>query len=799
MTAVADDVRYAVRSLVRRPTLTVFAALMIALGVGSTTAIFGTLEAVILNPLPYDGADRMVTLVRRVGNTESFVSSPSRAQVEAWREQTDLFETVAEWSIRYMTLSALEEPVEIRAGLIRASFHDFVGHPPLIGRAFDAEEMTGSGAHVVMLGHGMWTTRFGADPGVLGQTVELDGEPWTVVGVMPKRTLLPVFGLVSVDVWRPLSDETMAQAAEAAGKLHEGVDLAVVNERLAALGDPGAESEGGPSWPGAAMRIDEQVGRGFGGPLALLMGAVVLLLLIACVNVSNLLLFRANARRRETAVRSALGGGPGRLTRQLMVESAMLALGGGALGVGLAVVGQDLIFALRPDRLDVLDHVTVNLRVLAFAISATLGTGLLFGAIPALQVRRADALEPLRGGARAGEEAVGGHVRWMLVTGEVALSFALLLGSLSIGTALVERQRTDVGYRADEVAVMQVTAPPWRYGSAEERRAVFDALRDRVGGLPGVRSVSIASGLPARSGVTFGTLEIEGSEPQQDTRVLHGPSIDEGYFAALGQRLVQGRPFDRTDLAGEARIAILGESTAREFFPDGDAVGRRFRLGGWGQGDWISVVGVAADVAMIGLSAGSRPLQMYHPARSHDETMMVLARAGGNVRADDLLPQLREIATATDRSLRIDRLVVADDLMRATLDRERFITTIMGVFAVLALVLAAVGIYGVVSQVVGQRTREIGIRMALGAKRGRIGSMVLGRAGGATGVGLVVGAVLATAGTAALESRVFGLDGTSPAIFAAAALVLVAVTILACFVPAARAMSVDPVTAIRKE
>lgn len=798
--AMMDDLRYAVRSLVRRPTLTLFAALTIALGVGATTAIFSTLEAVILNPLPYEGADRMVSLMRRIGNSTGFVT-PAGEQLDLWREQTDLFETVEAWTFRTMTLGGQGEPREVQAGLIRPSFHDFVGRPPLLGRAFDESETVGSGARVALLSHTAWQSWYGGDAGVLGRSVELDGESWTIVGVMPRRTLLPAFGLVAVDVWRPLSDEALEQNPSAAGLLREGVTVERVNERLEAIGDPAAEAEGSQPYVGVAQGIADQVGRGFGGPLGLLMGAVVLLLLIACVNVSNLLLFRATARRRETAVRSALGSGPLRLVRQLLMESVLLALVGGALGVAMAVVGRDAILALRPERLEVLDHVGINGRVLAFALVLTLGTGLLFGLLPALDARRTDAASPLRSGARIDDGLVGGRARWLLVAGEVALSFALLIGSLSILSALRERQRTDVGYRADEVAVMQVTAPSWRYETPEELRPIFEALVERVAALPGVAEAAVASGVPPRAGVTFGVVQVEGSEPGDDTRVLHGPAIDAGYFSTLGQRLLAGRTFTPEELADDARVAVIGEGTAQELF-GGDAVGRRFRFVGRGldgDPDWTTVVGVAEDVAMTGLSSVTRPLQMYHPRGSFYGGEMVLARAAAGTRTEELLPLLRQMAGDVEAELRIDRLAVAEDLMAETLDRERFTTTIMGAFALLALVLAAIGLYGVVSQVVGQRTREIGIRMALGAGRGSIASIVLRRAGGATVAGIALGAVLAAGGTRILESRVFGLQGGSAATFAAAALLLAAVAALAAWMPARRATRVDPVAAMRTE
>lgn len=424
---------------------------------------------------------------------------------------------------------------------------------------------------------------------------------------------MPSFGLVSVDLWRPLSQTAASETATAVALLHEGVSIEAVNVRLAGLRAPSVGA-GPRTFVGAARRVADHVGGGMRETLGLLMGAVVLLLLIACVNVSNLLLFRADARRRETAVRAALGGGRARLVRQMLVESVLLGVLGGALGVGLAYGGQEAILALRPERLTILEYVGVNGRVLGFALATALTAGVAFGMLPAIQACRPDALEPLRSGTRTEGDVLGRRVRWLLVTGEVALSFALLLGALQILSTLSTKQQRDVGYRASEVAVVEVTVPSWRYGSAEERAPVFAALVERASALPGVVHASLASALPPRAGITFGTVQVEGREPLEGTQILHGPAIDPEYFATVGQPLLEGRAFTRDDLAAEVHSVVIGEETAKRFFPEGDAVGSRFRMGSPG-GDWMRVVGITRDVAMIGLSATERPLQAYFRAR----------------------------------------------------------------------------------------------------------------------------------------------------------------------------------------
>jgi len=789
-----DDLVHALRSLTRRPAVTVFAAATLALGIGSSTAIFSTLESVVINPIPYENGDRMVGLFKRIGNGDAFVT-PSPEDLERWAERTDLFESVEPWTFRSMTLTGRGDARVLQAALVRSSFLDMLGRSPVVGRTFAKDDLDGDGARVVLLSHPFWQREFGGSPDAVGAGLSLDGESWTVVGVLPPRTYLPGWGLRTVDIWRPLTAAQAGGPNPATALLRDGVTAEGANESLAGLvGDPSS----GVGSAGYASLVSEQVGgSGIRSYLQLLMGAVVLLLLIACANVSNLLLFRADARRRETAVRSALGCGRGRLMRQQLLESLLLALLGGALGVVLSYAGQAVILEMRPSQLDVLDNVVLNGRVLAFALLVTLGTGALFGVLPALTALRPEVLESLRSGVRVEGTVAGGRLRWLLVSGEVALSFALLLGSLSVLATLLERQRVDIGFRAGEVAVLEVRLPTWRYTSEQEREAVFARLREGAARLPGVISVARASGVPPRAGIWFGNLEVEGREPTEETQLLHGPSVDAGYFQTLGQGIVRGRAFTEDDIRGDQSVVMIGEGTARSFFADRDPVGVRFRMGP--DDDWMTVIGVATDVPMAGLSSASTPLQYYAPLREGWSDSAFLVRVVNGREPEALLPLLRSLVKDVDPDVRIDRLSTALTLMRETLERERFATTIMTTFAALAMTLAAVGLYGVVSQVVGQRTREIGIRIALGARSAGIAVMVLRRAGAATLVGIAAGILLALGGARVLGSRIEGLETNTAGTFVFAALALILTSLLASYAPARRAVAVDPVEAIRTE
>lgn len=785
-----DDVRSAVRSLTRRPAFTLFAVGTLALGIGATTAIYGTLEAVILDPVPFEGGDRMVGLYRRIGGGDAFVTADAEL-VDRIAVHDDLLERVERWAMEAMTLSGRGDATELMVARVRPSIHDFLGRPPWLGRPFDQAELVGEGDRVVLIGHALWKDAFGGSADALGQTLTLDGAPWTVIGVMPPNTPIPNFGLQRVDVWTPLGTGHDPDDVMGLGLLREGVDIAALEERLSATTEEGA------SWSATAVLIGEQVARPVREPMQLLMAAVVLLLLISCVNVANLLLFRADGRRRETAVRVALGSGRGRLVRQHLVESLLLAALGGAVGIGLAFVGQSWILELRPSQLDVLDQARLDGPALRFALAVTLVTGVLFGAAPALHAARPGTLETLRHGVRTAGDVAGRRLRWLFVAGEVALSFALLLGSLGVLDTLLDKQRADLGFDAGRVVTVSVALPSWRYEEEALRASVLEEMLGRLATLPSVDRVAQASGLPPRAGVWFGEPEVEGGVPSEETEVMFGPSADTAYLAALGQPLLSGRWFDADDMSGDQDVVVVSASTATRLFGDDDPIGKRFRLGSGA--DWMTVIGVTTDVPMTGLSGQMPELQAYHPLRTSWRTMTFALRATDRDAVDAVTALVPSVIREVEPDARISRLARAEALMLDTLERERFTTTIMATFAVLALFLAAIGLYGIVSQVVGQRTREIGIRVALGASRGRVASMVLRRAGGATLAGTILGAILAVAGSRVLDSAVVGVQDTGVTTYLLAAAGLTLTSFVAAYAPARRAAAVDPVDAIRVE
>jgi predicted permease len=786
-----DDARQGLRSLWRRPTFTLFAAVTIALGVGATTAIFSALESVILNPLPYRGADRIVGLWRTLGDGNMLVT-PDEEVVESWRAQADLFEAVEPVRSTYPDLTGAGEAARVQVALVRPSFFDFLGVDPVLGRRFTAEETADDGAAVALISWHVWQERFGGDPSALGRTLRLDGRPVTVIGVMPARMPMPNGLPLAVDLFRPPPDSRPLAGASVVARLREGVTVPDVEARMDLLAERAeAAGDDASKWSGTARRTVDLVGSAVKENLRVLMIAVVLLLLIACVNVSNLLLGRASRRAHETAVRSALGAGRGRLVRQQLLESLFLGLLGGGLGVGLAWLAVRGMASLRGDALAVLGAVRLDGRVLAFGLAVSLASALAAGVVPALRTAFRAPAHGLTGARGVGGRARGeGRARWLLLTAEVALSFALLVGASLVLRSLADLRSRDPGFRADGLVALRVSLPEWKY-EGDGWRDMYGRMRTAVARLPSVTSVVRTSGIPPKSGVFFGSLEVEGRGEIEGSPLFYGMGTEPGYFSLVGQRILEGRDFTPEELDQGLPVVVLGEGAAHRLFPDGAAVGKRVRH----QGEWRTVVGVVEDVAHAGLSGPTPELQQYQPLDFAGGWLV--ARVEGP--ADEALGAIRREVLGAEPDAVVLELAPVEGMLQATLGRERFTTALLGAFAILALVLSAVGLYGVVSQLVGQRTREIGIRMSLGAKASAVRRMVLGQGLAATAAGVTLGIVLALVGLRLLRSRVFGVHPAGPGVYAAAAVVLAGVALVACWLPAGRAASVDPSRALRTD
>lgn len=791
--ALIDDLVHAARSLRRSPGHVVFVVGTLAVGLGAATAVYSAVRHTLIHPLPYEGADRIVTLWRTVGSTG--LISATREQGELWGGQQDLVEASIPLGGGQATLTGLGDPAVLNAPRVPADYFAFLGVQPHLGRAFVEEETLPGGPRSIILGHDVWMSRFGADPDVLGRTVQLDGEPWTVVGVAPPDAPLPTGFVGDPGAYRPLTPDDRVTTVIA--RLRPEATLEAYNERIDTLVARANADAAAPSpYGGRATQATQMMGSRLRSSLTTLGVAVGLLLLLACLNVSALLINRGDRRRHETAVRVALGVGRRRLARQHLLESLLLGGSAGILGVGVARLGLEAARFARPENLSALDRATLDTPVLAFALALSVGTALLFGLMPSLQAASATALDVLRSGIRGGRDTRrAARARWALVSAEVALSFALLVGSALLVRTMGAFQRIDIGFEAEGLVEAQVTLPRWKYPEAADREAVLDRLRSAVERLGGVRAVSLAGGIPPAMGVYFGTLEIEGREVPEDERQtpFFGAGIDPDYFDTLRQQVRAGRVFTDEDLRTEASIYVLGESTARTLFPDGDAVGARMRLG---DDEWSTIVGVVADAPATGLDADrTAQRQLYTPRRPGSGPRLAV-RTDGDSRA-----ALGAIARALRAEVPDALVDVAEVPYRLgeSVAAQRFTMRLLSLLAAVAAGLAALGLYGVVAQAVGRRTREIGIRMSLGARTDSILWMVMRAGATALVLGMVGGVALSLAGARIIESQLYGVEAADPLSLGAAAAVLGVASLLATWIPARRAARIDPLRAIASE
>lgn len=798
MQGLTHDIRHAAHSLIRSPFLTGIIVLMLAFGIGSSAAIFSTVYGLIIRPLPFPDADRLVEVWRQ-SEQSSFRVTPTPAEARLWKSRVTAFEQLEPWAITTMTLTGRGDAARLTVARISSTFPRLIGMAPVLGRAFTPTEASGGGAKVAVLSYGLWRTRFGGAGDVLGKTVTLAGQPYTIVGVAPREFGPPSLLSDRPDAFVPLVLTDDTRGLRVAAKLRPGVTLAAATAQLAALApdDPNAK-DAGMSWTGEVVRPNEFLASRLKDGVVLLMGAVSLLLLIACMNVANLLLGRMQLRRRETAVRSALGATRGRLVRQMLAESLLLACAGGALGVLVAVWALDLMRVLRPDTLDVLDRVSLNGPVLLFTLAVSTLTGMVFGLVPALQGSSGRALESLRSGRRAGEAGVfGRRFRLGLVAAEVALSFALLVGAGLLVRTVARLNDVDVGFQPGGLVAAFVQLPAWKYGDAAAREAYYQDLARRVRALPGVDAVALGGGVPPQSGVDFGAgLEVEGGQPPgpDAPRTYFGNPAGPDYFATLRQQVVAGRPFTPQEVRDDAPVWILGRTLARSLFGDvASAVGRHVRFVGGKR--WNTVVGVAADVRLNGLSVTQDRLQLYEPMHpSADRVLIVRTSAPPATMA-----AVRRLASQLDADVPIDRITTVSAMMQASMARQRFIMVLLAVFAAVAAGLAAVGLYGVLTHLVARRRREIGIRMSLGAQPGGILRMVVRQGVVATALGLTAGLAIALLAVRLVSSQLYGIGRFDPPTYLATALLLALVALLATYLPARRAASVDPVETMRAE
>ncbi len=798
MRELLQDLRYGIRVFARNPTFTFVALLALALGIGATTAIFSVVDTVLLKPLPYPQPDRIVSVGLTGLGDDSIALGPDYID---WRARNHVFEEMAGYSSTQFTLTGVGDPVRLECGRVTESFFRTLGIQPMLGRAFTAAEDQPGGPKVILLTYGFWQRRFGGAREILGRSVTLDGVPYSVIGV-----LAPGFRYLErrPEALVPLALNTAEQVKRRTmmifpviARLKQGVGIVQARTEIGAFLEQTRKQQRfyRPEMKISMVPLAERQVSNVRRALLALLGAVGSLLLIACANVANLLLSRSAARQREISVRAAMGAGRARLVRQLLTENALLGLAGGSAGLLLAAMTLRSIIHFAP-RLPRIEDVAIDLRVLGFTLFMSLAVSLLVGLTPALGVTGRDLNEALKQGARSVSASHRG-LRNLLVVGELALSLVLLVGAGLLVQTLWRLQHVNTGLMAEHVLTVEIPFSGHQY-SDPVQRTVLANLLERVSTLPGVLSAALADALPPENRALSMTLRLEGeprgprNDPSLDVAVR---SVSPAYFAVLGIPLKSGRWFDNHDTSANPEVALVNEALVRRFFGSQNPVGKQ--VSGVVSDEWRTIIGVVRDVKNQGLVEPAQP-EMYLPAEQATMTVAstLLVRGVGDPLA--LLAEVRDQVRVIDKNIPLTFSTMTreiDDLVSS----QRFNSILLSSFAGLALLLAAIGIYGVMSYLVTERTREIGIRVALGARRGDVLGLVVGHAFRLAIIGVAVGVALAFALTRYLETLLYSVKTRDAWTFCSVAFLLIAVALLASYIPARRATRVDPVNALRCE
>ncbi|HEX8187723.1 MAG TPA: ABC transporter permease [Pyrinomonadaceae bacterium] len=807
MMTLLQDVRYAARTLSKSPGFTLVAVLALALGIGANTAIFSVVKAVLLSPLPYPDSERLVWVRESNPGAEIPDEPASAPNYNDWRTQAGSFEALAAYNDAALTLTGENaEPERVPAAVVSANFFQALGVAPALGRGFTPEEETAGRNRVAVISHGLWRRRFGASPKALGQTLTIAGNPYTVVGVTPPDFKTPVIEK-QPQVWVPVVFN-LAETARRSdylsviGRLKAGATAEQARAELSGVAARLAEQypASNAGWGVTVAPLHEKVVGDVRSALWVLMGVVGFLLLISCANVANLLLARAAARRQEFAVRSALGARRGRIVRQFLTESVLLSLAGGALGLLLAAWGVELLVALSGGDIPRLDEAGLDARVLGFTFAVSLATGLFFGLLPALSASKADLAESLKEGGGRGPTAGRGsrRLRDSLVVAEIAVAVVMLAGAGLMIRSFLRIQAVDPGFRPENILTLDLALPRAKYKENSQVTAFYDQLTARAAALPGVERAALVDALPLNGGSIL-SFVIEGRpelppEKVQDAEFIE---VSPDFFDVMGIRLVRGERFTERDREGAPVAALVSETMARRYWPGEDPVGKRVNLGNPERSPWMTVVGVVSDVRRGGLDKEPYP-QLYAPvAQLPTRGVTLVARTSGDPLA--VVPAVRRELAALDRDLPLYNVRTMEQVLSDSISRRRFQMLLLAAFAGVGLLLAAVGIYGVISYSVAQRRHELGVRMALGARAADILKLVVGQGLGLTLAGVGLGLLGAFALTRVMSSLLYGVSATDPLTFACVSLALLGVALLACLVPARRATKVDPMIALRYE
>ena len=815
MRSLLQDVRFARRMMFKNPAFTTVAVLALALGIGANTAIFSVVNAVMLRPLPYEEPHELVAVVRASedGGTSDSVSMTKFVH---WRDYNTVFEGLGAYDVLGAghNLTGGDRPERIRGIRVSTELFSVLGVEPQVGRSFVPEEGLPGGEAVVIVSDGLWKSRFGGDPGLVGQPIRLSNKSYTVIGIMPQGFQFTP----PADVWtalQPVADsQDQANLIALLGRLKPGMNLEEANVGLTLLA-----AQFRNTYP--ELMSDQETIRAVGyqysltsdlrPALLILLGAVGFVLLIACANVANLLLARAASRSREIAVRTAMGAPRIRLIRQLLTESAMLSLAGAALGLTLSHWGLKALLAMSPAEIPDLLQTGLDVRVLAFTLGIALVTGLLFGVVPALQASRQNLRETLHeSGTRATSGTGSRRLRGALVVAEVAFSLVLLIGAALLLRSFGELRDIDPGFNPSNVLTMQMSMTGGQYDTTESQHTLFRSALERIELLPTVESAATITNLPTEPGPDL-PFEIEG-RPVEDGQFLNAQYrvVSPNYFTAMGVPLIRGRHFELRETAGSTPVVIINDTLARRDFPDEDPLGRLMTIGrvmGPGFEDPPrQIVGVVGDTREFGLDQDA-PATLFVPTAQVPDQLTALAATLLPVswvvrtRGEPLLAStsVQAAIAAIDPSHPVSNIRSMDQVLSAWMARAQFTTLLLSIFAAVALLLASIGIYGTMSYSVSQRTHEIGLRRALGAAEGQMVGLVVRHGMLLTGTGLGIGLVVAFAITRVMAGLLFGIGATDPTTFTLVAATLGLIGLVACYLPARRATQIDPTVALRYE
>ena len=803
-----QDLRYGARTLRKTPLFTLIAVACLALGIGVNTTIFSVTNAILMTPFGFENPEQLVVIEETQPKRGEFDAGPSFRNFKDWQAQAQLFSGLAAQSFRSLTLTEREEPVRLQGGTVTWNLFPMLGVRPILGRTFREEDDQPGAPGTVLLGYDAWVQHFSADNGIVGRTIQVNAKPHTVVGVMPRKFKFPE----NTEMWIPITPiehatPRGARGVQVFGRLKQGVSVGQANTELTAMMSRLEEAYPveNKGWSARAGSVRDEFIPGEIKLIVLtMMGAVTFVLLIACANVANLMLARATGRQREVAIRSALGAGRGRMIRMLLTESVLLGLAGGVLGIGLAYLGLHLLDASLPsaDFIPYYIDWKIDQDALMYTVAISVVTGLIFGLAPALQISSGQLQSALKEGSRgAGSGAARNRLRNMLVVGEVALSVVLLIGASLFVRSFLNMQKADAGFSTERLMTLRIYMPGDRYLGSTPKAQRVDDIIGRIEALPGVVAATASNNIPLSNGGGGGSVIVEGHPvaPGEEVDIFFA-GVTPHWFRTLDVPLLRGRDFTDAEGRDSSGVVIINQTMADKLWPKEDPLGRRFRFTGDTLTPWFTVIGMTRDINVGGIDPDQEP----QPAAFGPYPYAATPNTGITIRTSTANPE--GIMTAVRAQIRAsDPILPVFEVQTMQTRREEgywqfnLFSWMFGIFGVVALLLAAIGVYGVISYGVSQRTHEIGVRMALGARSGDVLRLIIRQGMVLTLSGVLLGLLGAFGVTRVIGSMLFEVSPTDPISFVGIALFLTSVAAVASYVPARRAMGVDPVTALRYE